>query len=138
MVPRKKGDWSHSYEPNYEPEKHDTVRVEQGRVYDEKGHSFLTKLVHPVDKGLQTREVPEDIYRGQKGRDERRAKMQPYVDRIKRQVGSGTELWKLAEQIKKIPGYTADKGRMSHAEVLRLFPRTFQLEQREKGFFVTT
>ena len=73
-----------------------------------------------------------------KVRDEKRAKMQPYVDRIKRQVGSGAELWKLAEQIKKLPGYTADKGKMSHVEVLRLFPRTFQLEQREKGFYVTS
>ncbi len=46
------------------------------------------------------------------------------------------ELWRLAEQTKKNPCYTADKGTMSHAEVLRLFPCTFQLEQWMMGFFV--
>ena len=130
---RPKDEWGHSYEPNYQPERHDTARVEQGRVTDTRGHSFLTKLVHPVDRAMVTREVPEDIYRGQRQRDEKRAKMQGYVARIRKQVGAGKELWSLAEQIKKIPGYAADKGSMSHVDVLRLFPRAFKLEKREGG-----
>ncbi len=36
----------------------------------------------------------------------------------------------LAREMSKMPGYNADRGNMSHVDVLRLFPRDFELEKR--------
>ena len=58
--------------------------------------------------------------------------MLPYVDAIERAVrekGGSVFLLGLARKLGQIPGYTASRGKMGHAEVLRLFPRKFKLEK---------
>ena len=89
---------------------HQVDKVQNGKVTDEKGDTYETRLIFPVPKSSRTMEVPDLARRGSANTNAaKQARLEPYVKPIEarlRRNGGKEKTWTLAKYMREDLGMT--------------------------------
>jgi hypothetical protein len=136
LLPPKTGFRRRAGQQNWSEKIHTVASIEGGRVVDTDGTSFPTSTVMAVPATSTSTAMTSFAEGGSKRVDDtRRTAMSPWLqdmkDEVRRAGSEGMELAQLSKRMREKPGFEQQlkDQRAKLAQILRLFPQSFVIEQ---------